>query len=137
MTDDASKRPVPVPTNITRPFWEAARQKRLLIQYDPETKVWQFYPRAIAMASGKCNLQWREVSGRGTVYAFTVTHVPMPGFEDRGPYAIAIIDLDEGVRMLANLVNVPAGHLQIGLRVRVVWENISEDAVYFAFEPDV
>lgn len=137
MTKSAIQRPAPAPTSITAPFWEAAKQRRLVIQYDPEEKVWQFYPRAISMATGKRNLQWREVSGKGSVYSYTVTHVPSAGFEDKAPYPLAIIDLDEGVRMLANLANIAPDAVKIGMRVRVCWEEIGEDSVYFAFEPDV
>jgi uncharacterized OB-fold protein len=71
------------------------------------------------------------------VYSYTVTHIPTAGFEDKVPYALAIVDLDEGVRMLANLIHVAPDDVKIGMRVKVCWEEIGDDAVYFAFEPDV
>ncbi len=129
-------RPLPVPTSITKPFWEAAKQRRLVIQYDPDAGAYQFYPRAISVATGKRNLEWREVSGKGSVFSYTITHVPTPGFEDKAPYAIASIDLDEGVRMLAGLVNVDPEAVKIGMRVRVCWEDLSDEITYYAFEPD-
>ncbi len=137
MTDTQKPRPLPVPTSITRPFWDAAREHRLVIQYDPDAQAYQFYPRAISMASGKRNLEWREVSGKGSVYSYTVTHVAPAGFEDRAPYALAAVDLDEGVRMLAQLVNVRIEDVEIGMRVKVCWEDLTDDISYFAFEPDV
>ncbi len=137
MTDAAKPRPLPVPTSITGPFWDAAREHRLVIQYDPEARAYQFYPRALAMATGKRNLEWREVSGKGSVYSYTVTHVAPAGFEDRAPYALATVDLDEGVRMLAQLVNVAIDDVEIGMRVKVCWEDLTDEISYFAFEPDV
>ena len=130
-------RPIPVPTSITGPFWEAAKERRLVIQYDPDSDAYQFYPRAVSMATGKRNLEWREVSGKGSVFSYTVTHVPTPGFEDKAPYAIVSVDLDEGVRMLANMVNIAPDDVKIGMRVRVCWEDLSDEITYFAFEPDV
>ena len=136
MTDTAKARPLPVPTSITRPFWDAAKEHRLVIQYDPDTDAYQFYPRAVSVATGKRNLEWREVSGKGSVFSYTVTHVPPPGFEDKAPYTIASIDLDEGVRMLVTMVNVDPEAVKIGMRVRVCWEDLSDEISYFAFEPD-
>jgi len=137
MTDTVKTRPLPVPTSITRPFWDAAKEHRLVIQYDPDAGAYQFYPRAVSMATGKRNLEWREVSGKGSVFSYTVTHVPTAGFEDKAPYTIASIDLDEGVRMLANMVNVDPEAVKIGMRVRVCWEDLSDEISYFAFEPDL
>lgn len=137
MTKSTKARPLPTPTNITQPFWDAAREHRLVIQYDPDADAYQFYPRAVSMATGKRNLEWRDVSGRGSVFSYTVTHVPTPGFEDKAPYAIASIDLDEGVRMLVNMVNVDPEEVKIGMRVKVCWEKLSDDITYFAFEPDL
>lgn len=137
MSEAAKARPLPTPTSITRPFWDAAREHRLVIQYDPDAKTYQFYPRAVSLSTGKRNLEWREVSGKGCVFSYTITHVPTPGFEDKAPYTIACIDLDEGVRMLANMVNVDPQAVKIGMRVKVCWEKLSDDITYFAFEPDV
>ena len=136
MTDSKNARPLPVPTSITSPFWEAVRERRLVIQYDPDAKAYQFYPRAVSVTTGKRNLEWREVSGKGSVFSYTVTHVPPAGFEDKAPYVIASIDLDEGVRMLVNLENVDPDAVEIGMRVRVCWQELSEDITYYAFEPD-
>ncbi|MGE3245589.1 MAG: Zn-ribbon domain-containing OB-fold protein [Beijerinckiaceae bacterium] len=135
-TTKRAARPVPTATSMTKPFWDAARQHRLVMQYDGDGHTFRFYPRAASLASGKRNLEWREVSGRGSVYSYTVTHIPMPGFEERGPYALALVELDEGVRILANLVNVDPRDVCIGMRVRLCWEKIGDGTEYFAFEPE-
>ena len=133
---DTKQRPLPVPTKTSQPFWDAAKDRRLVVQYDPDTGAYQFYPRPGSVATGKRNLEWREVSGKGSVYSYTDTLVPTAGFEDRVPYLIATIDLDEGVRLLANLVGLTEEEVEIGMRVRVCWEKLSDDITYFAFEPD-
>ncbi len=137
MPDPRAKkpRPLPVPSATTKFFWEAARRGKLALQYDPVAKQYQFWPRTISVATGRQNLEWREVSGLGQLYSYTVTHVPTPGFEDRGAYPIGLVELDEGVRIIANLVNVDPAALKIGMRLKVAFEKIAPDMNYFAFEP--
>ena len=88
------------------------------------------------MRTGKRNLQWKSTSGKGELYSFTFTHVPTPGFEARAPYVIGMIELDEGVRIIANLINIEIDDVEIGMRMKVAWEKLSDDITYFAFEPD-
>ena len=129
-------RPVPRPTANTRFFWDAARRGKLALQYDPDAGRYQFWPRAISTATGRRNLEWRETSGRGEVYSYTVTHVPGAGFEERTPYVVGLIELDEKVRIIGNIVGVAPENVKIGMRVRVTFETLTEDIDYFAFEPD-
>ena len=136
MSKNATLRPVPEPTPLTQPFWDGARKRKLMLQYDPSTRTYQFWPRECSVQTGKRNLQWKETSGKGAVYASTVTHVPAAGFEDKTPYIMGLIDLDEGVRIVCNLINVQPEDVEIGMRVKVAWEKLSKDITYFAFEPD-
>ena len=133
--DNKKTRPVPKPSSFTKPFWDGAREKKLMLQYDPEAKAFQFWPRPIGVKSGKANLEWRASSGRGVLYSYTLVHVPAPGFEDRVPYLIGLVELDEGVRIVANLVGVGADDVRIGMPMRVTWEPLG-DGNYYAFEPD-
>ena len=82
---DKQSRPAPTPTNITQPFWDGINQHRFLLQYDPEADKYQFYPRAISVHTGKQNLEWREVSGKGILYSYTQTHIAARGFEGEEP----------------------------------------------------
>ncbi len=133
---DPKPRPLPRPTPTTQPFWDGAKKKRLMLQYDPVARRYQFWPRQNSVRTGKWNLQWKKASGRGTLYSYTLTHIPTAGFEDRVPYLIGLVELDEGVRIIANLVNVAPDDVEVGMKVRVVWETLSDDINYFAFEPD-
>ena len=135
MNADARPRPVPRPTPTTQPFWDGAKKKKLMLQYDPVARRYQFWPRQCSVRTGKRNLQWKEASGKGTLYSFTETHVPTAGFEGRTPYVIGLVELDEGVRIIANLVNVAPGEAKVGMKLEVAWEKLTDDINYFAFEP--
>ena len=132
----AKPRPMPKPTQGTKFFWDAAKRGKLALQYDPDSKAYQFWPRTISVATGKRNLEWRETSGKGFVYSFTITHVPTAGFEGRGPYTVGLIELDEKVRIIGNVLNVKPDDVKVGMRVKVMFEKMSDDISYFAFEPD-
>ena len=128
-------RPAPSPTETTAPFWEGAKKKQLMLQYDPVSRRYQFWPRINSVRTGKLNLRWQKASGKGTLYSYTVTHVATMGFEDRVPYLIGLVELDEGVRIIANLVNLAPDDVKIGMKMKVAWEKITDDINYFAFEP--
>lgn len=130
-------RPLPKPNTYmdTRPFWDKAKEGKLVIQFCKDTGKPQFFPRPNSLATGKRNLEWREVSGRGTVYSYTNTFSAWPGHEDRVPYLCALVELEEGVRILCNLLNVKAADVRIGMKVKLCWERLADDINYPAFEP--
>jgi uncharacterized OB-fold protein len=117
-------RPLPKPTTATQAFWDGAKKGKLMLQWDPTAKKYQFWPRANSVRTGKRNLQWKATSGKGELYSFTIT------------YVIGMIELDEGVRIIANLINIKIDDVEIGMRMKVAWEKLSDDITYFAFEPD-
>jgi uncharacterized OB-fold protein len=115
--------PEPVPSDFSMPFWEATKDHRLLLQYDPVAGRYQFFPRPASIFSGRRNLEWRAAAGTGSVYTFTIVHrAPLPAFAARTPYVVASIELDEGVRIMAQVVDCPAGDVRIGMRVQLAWE---------------
>ena len=119
----------------TKPFWDAAKQHRLLLQYCTDTGRPQWFPRSVSLYTGRRNLEWREAAGEGTVYSYTVHHRAWPGHEDRVPYVVALVELPEGVRILANILHCNPGDVRIGMPVKVCWESLSDEVTYFAFEP--
>jgi len=142
-----AKQVVPVPKKLprplprvdiyakTKPFWNAANHGKLMLQYCADTGRFQWFPRSASVYNGKRNIEWREVSGRGTVYSWTLAVAPWPGHEDRVPYVCALVELDEGVRIVANLFNVIGEDVKIGLPVKLMWERLSDAYNYPAFEP--
>jgi uncharacterized OB-fold protein len=115
MAESARKIPAPVPTPETAPFWEAAAQGRLLVRTCTGCGRGHHYPRPICPFCGSDRTEWREASGRGVIYSYSVMHRATP------PYAIAYVTLDEGPTMMTNLVDCDFAVLRIGQPVRVVW----------------
>ncbi len=114
--------PEPQPLDFSKPFWDAAADERLILQYCPDTKRYQFFPRPVSVYTGKRGLRWRKASGAGTVYSFTITRVPPPGFEGHTPFVVASIELKEGVRMMANIIECAPEDVRIGMKVRLAWQ---------------
>jgi len=115
--------PVPAVTADSRPYWEAARAHRLLLRHCRECAHTFFPPRNLCPRCWSGNLDWLEASGRGSVHSFTVMRrAPAPEFARRVPYVVALIDLDEGARTMANVVGDDALQVAIGDRVAVCFE---------------
>lgn len=125
-----------MPTVITRPFWEATKQRRLALQRCGGCQTYVFYPRPFCPACGSSDLAWTDVSGRGTVYSYTVARRPTArAFEADVPYVIAIIELDEGPRMISNVVGCTPEEVRCGMRVEAVFEDASEEITLVKFRP--
>jgi uncharacterized OB-fold protein len=129
--------PLPVPTPETRPFWDAARRHELCLQRCRTCGRYLFYPRVACPHCFGPELEWRRVSGRGTLHTFTVVHRGQRGFPLGPPYVIAIVELDEGVRLMTNLVDVAAdpAAIRIGMPVEVVFEDVSPEIALPRFRP--
>jgi len=104
----------------------------LAYQYSPAAGRAVFYPRVICPFTGSAELEWRVSAGLGTVYATTVTH-PVKG----NPYNVALIDLDEGFRLMSRVEDIPPEAVRIGMRVRFrVREPVGDEAPYPVFAPE-
>jgi uncharacterized OB-fold protein len=120
---------VPVPNAETRPFWEGCARGELLYQFCAACARPQFYPRMHCAGCQGRRLEWRRSAGKGTVYSHTtVRRAPTPAFKAMLPYVIALVDLDEGFRMMMNVLDCDPSQIVIGSRVRVVFRE-SEGAV--------
>lgn len=123
------------PPEESQPFFDAAREGRLLIQRCPSCGEHQFYPRKICVSCGSPDVEWVDASGRGTVHTFTVIHQQgMPGWREEVPYVAAIVDLEEGVRMTSNLVDCAPSDVSIGMPVEVAFVD-EGDLVLPRFRP--
>jgi uncharacterized OB-fold protein len=123
-------KPTPIATAETRPYWEGCREGLLRYQLCTACGRPQFYPRTLCAGCGNKALEWRESCGLGTVHAVTVVHrPPSPAFRADVPYAIALVDLDEGFRMMANVIGGDPETTAIGDRVRLTFERRGEAAL--------
>lgn len=112
MTDERE----PYGDALTRPFWEAAERGELVLQRCASCGRWQFYPRPFCIACGGDEVGWEAASGGGTVYSVTTVRIDvLPGLDP--PYDVALVELDEGPRLLGRVTGGP----RIGDRVRATW----------------
>jgi uncharacterized OB-fold protein len=122
-----SDRPLPVPDQDSTAYWEAAKRHELLLQYCASCDHYQFYPRSICVRCGSGEMTWRQASGNGVIYSYTINYRP-PGAwaADRVPYIVALVDLAEGPRMLANVIHSAEEPIQIGSDVNVEFEDVTD-----------
>lgn len=120
------QRPQPrFPEPDTQPFWDATKEHKLTYQVCANAHV-VFFPRAHCPACGSGKLETRESKGEGTVYTYSVVRLNRhPAFAALGPYAVAYVDVDEGFRVLTNIVGLadPVKDAKIGQRVKLQWED--------------
>lgn len=136
MPDTTRPKPLPVITDENRPFWEGCRQGKLLLQYCDSCQKHQFYPRLYCMHCGNEQPRWVEVSGRGVIYSYTIiAQNKSPEFVQDVPYNLAIIQLEEGPRMLSNIVDINQADLRVDLPVTVVFDPVNEVISLPRFKP--
>jgi uncharacterized OB-fold protein len=126
-------RPLPrFPEPDTEPFWKATKRHELTYQTCDQDGTIIFPPRQHCSGCGSTQTTWRTSKGGGTVYSYSVVRQNRnPAFKDLGAYAIAFVDLDEGFRMMSNIVGVddPTRDIRVGMRVRVQWEDQPDSEV--------
>ena len=129
------RRPVPKPDAYvpTQPFWDGAKAGKLMLQFCKDTNRFQHYPRPVSIYTGSRNLEWREVSGNGEIYACSTLRISGPGIEGRLPLSVATIELDEKVRIMGNIIGSKPEDIKIGMRVCLVWDPLDGDTPYPAF----
>jgi uncharacterized OB-fold protein len=135
-SDTPYPKPLPVVTAENRPFWEGCKQGKLLLQYCDACRWYQFYPRLYCMKCGSLKTRWVEASGRGVVYSYTIIRQnKSPGFRDDVPYNVALIRLEEGPRMMSNVIDSAPGDLRVDLPVTVVFDPVSDEISLPRFRP--
>ncbi len=128
-------RPEPPTSTLTEPFWEATRSGQLLLQWCRRCERPIFYPRVVCPGCLGDELEWRPSSGTGRVYAVTVEHKPQdPRMAEQAPYAVALVELDEGVRLLTNIVGCDPDKVSVDDAVSVVWEPLPDGRQLPLFE---
>jgi uncharacterized OB-fold protein len=133
---DPKPRPAPGVDPETEPYWKATHDGRLLVQRCTSCGNHQLYPRWRCLRC-RGQVEWVEASGRGTVYSFTVIRQNFSrSFRHLIPYVVALVDLDEGPRLMSNLVGCEPDEARVGMRVRVKFEPVSDDASVPLFEPE-
>ena len=134
-----STNPLPAPAPRINPeskqFWEATAEGRLLLRQCKDCETIIYYPRALCPECSSFNTDWIEASGNGEIYSFTVNHRGDGPYKDSAPFVIAYVELDEGPRMMTNIVDTDPSSVEVGQRVRVVFHDTGEGSALPRFSP--
>lgn len=117
----------PRPTDISKPFWHGCRERQLLMQKCEDCGNLAYYPVYMCPACTSGKLAWTELSGRCRVHSVTIVHRPAaPAFASAVPYAVALIEVEEGPIMMSNIVGPAALETKIFDKVEVVFEDVGD-----------
>lgn len=132
------KKPLPVPDPLTKTYWDSVKAHAMQMQQCDACNKFVFYPRNVCPHCGARTLSWKSVSGKGKVYGFTISHQKgMPAFGEEVPYTIAVVELEEGVRMMTNLVGIEPdpNKIKVGMEVVVHYDDVTDAITLPKFKP--
>jgi uncharacterized protein len=133
----SAARPLPVVNDVSRPFWEACRRGVLVVQACRRCGHRQLYPRSLCHRCHARELEFVEAEGTGAIVSFTVVHrAASPAFADDVPYVLALVELDEGPRMLSTVSGPGTDTIDVGTRVRVWFDDAGGEVSLPRFAPD-
>jgi hypothetical protein len=127
---------LPSPDAETQPWWDAARDGRLLIKRCRSCGKAHFYPRPFCPRCWSDDVEWEDASGRATLYTFSIVRRnDLPPFGERVPYVAAAVDLEEGPRMLTNIVDCEHADLAVGMALEVTFRQETDEFTFPVFRP--
>ena len=119
---------IPSPDLETQPFWDGCREGRFLVRHCNACGEDHFYPRPFCPKCWSDDVAWKEASGRGTLYTYSIVHAnDLPPFNERVPYVAAVVELDEGPRVMTNIEDVDHADLRVGMRVGVHFRELNDE----------
>ncbi|MBR1146186.1 Zn-ribbon domain-containing OB-fold protein [Bradyrhizobium sp. AUGA SZCCT0431] len=126
---------IPSPTPETSHFWEGTRIGLLRLQKCDDCSHVYFPPRPVCRKCGCSNVSIVEACGKAILASYVISHLPVPGFES--PYVVAIVELEEGPRMLTNLIGVDASptSMELGMDLEVVYSRLNDTIALPLFKP--
>jgi uncharacterized protein len=129
-------KPLPHIDEENRPWWEAAQRHELYIQKCHDCGDLRFHPRALCTNCLSSNTEWVKCKGSGHIYTFTVTNQNgASGFRDSLPYVLAWVQLDEGVKLMTNIIDCPPDQVKIDMRVEAVFDDVTPEVTLVKFRP--
>jgi len=134
-TATSYSKPLPVMDGLTKDFYDWCKQEELRFQRCTDCGAWRHVPREMCAECGSWNWEWAKSSGRGTVFTWTVVARALhPAFQSDTPYAPVVVEMDEGVRLLASVVDCPPDQLRIGMPVEVIFDAVTADVTLPKFK---
>ena len=136
MPDQQYQKPLPAISSVNKPFWDALKNRELKMQKcDACGRVW-YPPSPLCPQCWSRKLTWTRLSGRGRVNSWVVFHQSyFRGFDNELPYNVAEVELDEGPRILTNVVGAKSDELRAGMRVEIVFDDVTPEITLAKFKP--
>lgn len=132
----APAKPIPIPNEDSREFWAGCRERKLRLQRCKACGYVRFYPRILCTECGSTDTEWIDATGKGMVYSFAIVHrAPSPAFKADVPYVLALVTLEEGCRMMTNIVGCDVKDVHIDMPVEVLFEKVSDEISLPKFRP--
>ncbi|HEX3705867.1 MAG TPA: Zn-ribbon domain-containing OB-fold protein [Mycobacteriales bacterium] len=136
MTAPRPRSDLPTIEAETAPFWQAAAEGRFLIRRCSDCGRAHHYPRPFCPFCWSANVPWQDASGRATLYTYSTVYLnDLPPFDEQLPYVAAVVDLEEGPRVMTRIVNATAEELSIGMPLEVTFQPLNDDIVAPYFRP--
>lgn len=136
MSTPIPAKPIPVPDEASAPFFEGARQGRLMLMRCRACGAWRMPSRDRCDRCWSTDTEWAAASGKGTLYTFGIMHQRYhPAFAAEIPYNVAVVELAEGPRLTTNIIDCPNDQLRVGMPVEVVFDSVSDDVSVPKFRP--
>lgn len=130
------KKPLPKIQPYSKPFWDATKEHKLLVQHCKDCDSHIFYPRRECPECWSTELDWTESSGKATLFAFSVTYEGVEAmFAEDLPIVVAWVDLPEGVRMTTNIIDCDPEEVKIGMDLEVVFKDVTDEITLPFFKP--
>lgn len=129
-------RPVPEADDESRPFFDGARRGELMLMRCENCGAWRLPSRPRCPDCWSTDTEWARASGRGKLYSYGIMHQKLhPGFADEGPYNFAIVELEEGPRIISNIVGCANEELRVDMPLQAVFDDVADDATLVRFAP--
>ncbi len=131
------EKPLPEFRPETKPFWDACKNHELVIPRSKTTGEYFFYPRAFSPGDDMTDdIEWVKASGKAKVWTFAIHHMgPTKAYKGDPPYVVALVETDEGVKMMTNVVDCDPKDVHIGMEVEVVFDDVTDEVTLPKFRP--
>jgi len=133
----AYTKPLPMIEPEAQPYWDSLKQHQMKVQRCADCSRWTFAPRTMCPGCMGVNLEWTPVSGKATVYSTCNFHHGFrPGYKKEDlPYNLSIVELEEGVRMMTNVVGIPVSEVKIGMPLQLEYDDVTDEITLAKFRP--
>lgn len=129
-------KPLPEFRPETKPFWDSCKKHELVLPKSKETNEFFFYPRAFSPGDDMSEVVWEKASGKAKVWTFSIHHMgPTKAYKDEGAYVVALVETEEGVKMMTNIVECDPKDVYVGMDVEVVFDDVTPEVTLPKFKP--